>query len=72
MKSSSRLGRNIAQPFTISSFHDFMTWPGFVRVWLAFTARVIISRNSQRYCDLLIMRLLVSRARSEPPSVRSN
>ena len=30
--SASRPAANIARPFTILSFHDFMTWPGFVRV----------------------------------------
>src|SRR4029077_15756969 len=37
-------------PFIFSRSYDLA---GVCARWLAFTARVIISRNSQRYCDVL-------------------
>ena len=54
------------------SFHDLMTWPGFVRVgWPLLLGSLFLAIPSA-IATYLIMRLLVSRAHSEPPSVRSN
>ena len=64
--------RNDAQPspFIISAI--YMTWPGFcARGWPLLLGSLFLAIPSA-IATYLIMRLLVSRARSEPPSVRSN
>jgi hypothetical protein len=54
------------------SFHDFMTWPGFVRVgWPLLLGSLFLAVPSA-IATYLIMRMLVSRARSEGPSARAN
>ena len=53
------------------SFHDLMTWPGFVRVgWPLLLGSLFLAIPSA-IATYSIMRLLVSRARSESPSVRT-
>src|SRR5438045_7391457 len=53
------------------SFHDLMTWPGFVRVgWPLLLGSLFLAVPSA-IATYLIMRMLVSRACSELPSVRS-
>jgi len=54
------------------SFHDFMTWPWFVRVgWPLLLGSLFLAIPSA-LATYLIMRLLVSRARSEGPPVPTN
>ena len=54
------------------SFHDLITWPGFVRVgWPLLLGSLFLAIPSA-IATYLIMRMLVSRARSEAPSVRTN
>src|SRR5438067_7572317 len=54
------------------SFHDFMTWPGFVRVgWPLLLGSLFLAIPSA-IATYSIMRLLVSRARSEGPPVRTD
>ena len=54
------------------SFHDFMTWPGFVRVgWPLLLGSLFLAIPSA-IATYSIMRLLVSRARSESPPVRTD
>jgi uncharacterized protein len=53
------------------SFHDFMTWPGFVRVgWPLLVGSLFLAIPSA-IATYSIMRLLVSRARSEGPAGRT-
>src|ERR1700750_1608187 len=52
------------------SFHDLMTWPGFVRVgWPLLLGSLFLAIPSA-IATYLIMRMLVSRARSETPHHR--
>ena len=54
------------------SFHEFMTWPGFVRVgWPLLLGSLFLAIPSA-IATYSIMRLLVSRARSEGPPVRTD
>ena len=54
------------------SFHDFMTWPGFVRIgWPLLLGSLFLAIPSAT-ATYLIMRMLVSRARSEGPPVRTS
>src|SRR5437870_10444651 len=54
------------------SFHELMTWPGFVRVgWPLLLGSLFLAIPSA-VATYSIMRLLVSRARSESPSARTN
>ena len=53
------------------SFHDLMTWPGFVRVgWPLLLGSLFLAIPSA-IATYSIMRLLVSRARSDGPPVRT-
>ena len=53
------------------TFHDLMTWPGFVRVgWPLLLGSLFLAIPSA-IATYSIMRLLVSRARSEGPPVRT-
>jgi uncharacterized protein (DUF2062 family) len=54
------------------SFHDFMTWPGFVRVgWPLLVGSLFLAIPSA-IVTYLIMRMLVSRARGESPTTPSS
>ena len=54
------------------SFHDFMTWPWFVRVgWPLLVGSLFLAIPSA-IVTYLIMRLLVSRARGESPTTPSS
>lgn len=54
------------------SFHDFMTWPGFVRVgWPLLVGSLFLAIPSA-IVTYLIMRMLVSRARGESPTAPSS
>jgi uncharacterized protein len=54
------------------SFHDFMTWPWFVRVgWPLLVGSLFLAIPSA-IVTYLIMRMLVSRARGESPTTPSS
>ena len=54
------------------SFHDFMTWPGFVRVGWPLLVVYLFLAIPSAIVTYLIMRMLVSRARGESPTTPSS